>query len=555
MKHSTIFNILTLASVLALSACGGGGGGGGNDDPAEPPTPAPPSTPDPVEPVSATFEKSLTTMGSTFSVDGMVTLLRNDADELSLENLDMSGFTLYTFDDDPLDSSVCSSETCIDNWPPLVATDSDTATAPLSIVTRDDGNRQWALRGKPLYFFAGDSAAGEVNGEGVGGVWDTALAEPIAQANGASEGVYFAASGRIGVSVMDSDTVFSAAQEDRLGFALYTFDVDAPGVSNCNDTCLDNWPALLAEEGDIAEPPYSLVERKLGSDGETALQWAYQEMPLYFYKGDTAPGSTLGDGLGDVWHLARPQNTQVIDSERGSTLAVSGLAMSTDDDAVEPEAVPLHGFALYTFDPDNSDVSNCSDDCLAAWPALIAYPGAVATPPFSLVERSPGVMQWAVNGKPLYTFASDVEPGDVTGDGVGDVWHLARFAPVAVATVTLDGEEIPALTAHGDLIDESGMPSDTYQDYTLYTFDDDTDGVSTCFGGCAAVWPPLFARADARDFGDFTVTRRDDPSTTSDDDSEVYQWAYKGEPLYFYASDSGPGDTAGEYGTWHVAVP
>lgn len=226
MKHSPIFSVLGLAAVLALSACGGGGGGGDSEDPTPTPTPSP--TPDPVEPVSATFEKSLTTMGSTFSVDGTATLLRNDGDGLALENVDMSGgFTLYTFDDDPLNSSVCTAS-CADNWPPLIATDSDTATAPLSIVTRGDGNRQWALRGKPLYFFAEDSTAGEVNGEGVGDVWHTTLAEPVALASDVGKGVYFTASGHVGVSAMDSDTVFSAAREDRLGFALYTFDVDPP---------------------------------------------------------------------------------------------------------------------------------------------------------------------------------------------------------------------------------------------------------------------------------------------------------------------------------------
>ena len=40
-----------------------------------------------------------------------------------------------------------------------------------SVVTRDDGTKQWAIEGKPLYFFAADQKAGDVNGDGQGGVW------------------------------------------------------------------------------------------------------------------------------------------------------------------------------------------------------------------------------------------------------------------------------------------------------------------------------------------------------------------------------------------------
>ena len=35
-------------------------------------------------------------------------------------------------------------------------------------------------------------------------------------------------------------------------------------------------------------------------------------------------------------------------------------------------------------------------------------------------------MQWAYKGKPLYTWAKDTKPGDVTGDGVNNVWHIAQ---------------------------------------------------------------------------------------------------------------------------------
>jgi predicted lipoprotein with Yx(FWY)xxD motif len=66
-----------------------------------------------------------------------------------------NGMTLYTFDRDTMGSgkSVCNGQ-CATNWPPLMASASDSASGDWTIVTRDDGGRQWAYRGKPVYYWA-----------------------------------------------------------------------------------------------------------------------------------------------------------------------------------------------------------------------------------------------------------------------------------------------------------------------------------------------------------------------------------------------------------------
>lgn len=86
-----------------------------------------------------------------------------------------NGMTLYTFDKDAAGSgkSVCNGP-CAANWPPLVAAAGDTASGDYSIITRDDGARQWALKGKPLYFWVKDQKAGDKTGEGFNGVWHAA---------------------------------------------------------------------------------------------------------------------------------------------------------------------------------------------------------------------------------------------------------------------------------------------------------------------------------------------------------------------------------------------
>ncbi len=86
-----------------------------------------------------------------------------------------NGMTLYTFDKDAAGSgkSVCNGP-CAGNWPPLMAGDGAAATGDYSVVTRDDGAKQWAYKGKPLYFWIKDQKPGERSGDGVNNVWRVA---------------------------------------------------------------------------------------------------------------------------------------------------------------------------------------------------------------------------------------------------------------------------------------------------------------------------------------------------------------------------------------------
>lgn len=86
-----------------------------------------------------------------------------------------AGMTLYTFDNDPAGSgkSVCNGP-CAKNWPPFMAGGSDAASGAWTIVTRDDGGKQWAYRGKPLYLWIKDQKPGDKTGDGVNKVWHVA---------------------------------------------------------------------------------------------------------------------------------------------------------------------------------------------------------------------------------------------------------------------------------------------------------------------------------------------------------------------------------------------
>ena len=86
-----------------------------------------------------------------------------------------NGMTLYTFDKDMAGSgkSNCNGP-CAANWPPLMAADNETATGDFSVIVRDDGKKQWAFKGKPLYYWVKDSKPGDKTGEGFNNVWHAA---------------------------------------------------------------------------------------------------------------------------------------------------------------------------------------------------------------------------------------------------------------------------------------------------------------------------------------------------------------------------------------------
>ena len=83
------------------------------------------------------------------------------------------GFTLYVFTPDNGGDSTCYGD-CAAIWPPVPG---DTPSGPgvdasmFGTTTRDDGTEQLTVNGWPLYRFTPDSAPGDVNGQGIEGVW------------------------------------------------------------------------------------------------------------------------------------------------------------------------------------------------------------------------------------------------------------------------------------------------------------------------------------------------------------------------------------------------
>jgi predicted lipoprotein with Yx(FWY)xxD motif len=81
-----------------------------------------------------------------------------------------NGMTLYIFDKDKGDQSVCYDD-CAVNWPPYVGTADEKMPDDWKLVQRTDGTMQWTYDGKPVYFYKDDKAKGDATGDGKGGVW------------------------------------------------------------------------------------------------------------------------------------------------------------------------------------------------------------------------------------------------------------------------------------------------------------------------------------------------------------------------------------------------
>ncbi|HFU74445.1 MAG TPA: hypothetical protein ENK65_02715 [Helicobacteraceae bacterium] len=217
--------------------------------------------------------------------------------------------------------------------------------------------------------------------------------------------------------------------------SLYTFDKDTLGVSNCSDvqganeteSCIDRWPTYSTLDDSASGGDFGVATPHV--DHST-----YRKHPLYYWFKDFAKGDINGDNIGTVWHLVYPH------ADFDETLVGTKLS---DNPRTQTYLTAGNNFALYTFDNDDVNVSNCYGDCAVIWPPFDANLETLGTlewidtSKFTRVQRNDGVAQVAYNGKPLYYFANDLVASDTKGDWVKGVWHLIELASSDTTNITL----------------------------------------------------------------------------------------------------------------------
>jgi predicted lipoprotein with Yx(FWY)xxD motif len=206
---------------------------------------------------------------------------------------DLKGMTLYTADKDTGDGSGCTGA-CLQQWLPMHAPGAAIAVGDWTIVERkDDGEPQWAYKGKPVYRFAADTIPGGTAGEGLEGKWHALVMDP-------------AAPSPKWLTVQQSEVgpIFATAK----GQTLYTLTAELDNVRKltCDDDCLKaNFVSALAEgETEAQNVPGSNWGVLKNKDGQ--MQWTFRGKFIYLFNGDTTPGDIKatafgGNGLGATW--------------------------------------------------------------------------------------------------------------------------------------------------------------------------------------------------------------------------------------------------------------
>jgi predicted lipoprotein with Yx(FWY)xxD motif len=119
------------------------------------------------------------------------------------------------------------------------------------------------------------------------------------------------------------------------------------------------------------------------------------------------------------------------------SLALAGVALAdhhavklSEKDGVGKFFADSKGMTLYIFKKDSPGKSVCAGPCVEKWPLYfrekVAVPEGVSAGDFATITREDGKLQTTYKGWPLYYYAGDKAPGDVSGQGLGTVWFVAN---------------------------------------------------------------------------------------------------------------------------------
>jgi predicted lipoprotein with Yx(FWY)xxD motif len=341
--------------------------------------------------------------------------------ELALADADSK--TLYTSDSDGDGKTACTGD-CLKTWKPLAAPADAKSSGFWQVVARDDGSKQWALRGKPLYTYAGDSKPGDAKGTAVDS-WHFVL-------NQAMYGVPLPD----GITTEEMVNAGGQGFVDAHGKTLYAFSgdlkSDAPACA-AGQTCVNPWSPLLAAA--LANPlgDFTVISRPDGTK-----QWAHLGRPLYTYAGDGERGEANGRSIDPRWTVAlaeryfQPANVRTALNVRGLDMLVDANGMTVY--ARDRFLYQVGGFSLkggqrgYPAMGKAMGALTCPADCAKTWPPVVAPDDAIPAGYWGVVKRPDGTKQWSYQGYALYTYTGDKKPGDETGHDSFDL-SLAKYLP------------------------------------------------------------------------------------------------------------------------------
>jgi predicted lipoprotein with Yx(FWY)xxD motif len=215
--------------------------------------------------------------------------------------------------------------------------------------------------------------------------------------------------------IYDNDPVRGTSLVDSSGMTLYYYARDIPGSgkSACNSTCQASWTPFYTESI-VVRPPLSPAAFGNITFGNGTRQTTYRGWPLYYFRADSKPFDTHGDGTDGLWYVMKPFYSIVV----------------MHNDTVGTYLADGNGMTLYTSERDPPRGSVCSGNCLVQWQIILPQVG-ISTPSylepasFARMKRTDQQMQAVYKEKALYYFWDDVKPGEIRGQGVDGVWSVA----------------------------------------------------------------------------------------------------------------------------------
>jgi predicted lipoprotein with Yx(FWY)xxD motif len=219
-------------------------------------------------------------------------------------------------------------------------------------------------------------------------------------------------------------SAIGARHDERLGYilvdsagrTLYTFSKDTAFESNCTESCETYWSPLLLTGGLATASPDMSGKLGFTQRSNTTMQLSYNGKPLYLSTLDLEPGDTRANGLNRQWFVANVEPTVQMRQDANGTTYLAG-----------PD-----GMTLYRFKKDHAGTGTCMEGCAGNWPPLVIASQPVAPAglggALGIIKRAPpdNRLQVTYEGQPLYYWHRDRQPGDTTGDGIGDIWSVVR---------------------------------------------------------------------------------------------------------------------------------
>jgi len=186
-------------------------------------------------------------------------------------------------------------------WTPIYAPSLALPLGDFTVITREDGTRQWAYRGAPMYSFNGDYSTSDMNGPAAEKDAQVALAfrhyipEEIQIMVFDTRGPLMTTKAGLSVYTQSRQHLQYGGRETRDGYRYHYSEGKAVGTKGCVDDCTKTWRPVLAPAKANASGFWEIEVR---DDGKR--QWSYKGSPLYTFAGDKAPGDINGNSIHEI---------------------------------------------------------------------------------------------------------------------------------------------------------------------------------------------------------------------------------------------------------------